>query len=125
MNITSARRQLVAGLNNFITIEMQPEECSSKSDEEDSFMCDLKKEVCEMTIWEKPWENFVELTNYECQTRSLSNNLGSRKRIPNDDPGARKALDFAIDKMNKLNKNPVYHTPVVFESYSPFKVALN
>lgn len=117
MNITSARRQLVAGLNNFITIEMQPEECSSKSDEEDSFMCDLKKEVCEMTIWEKPWENFVELTNYECQTRSLSNNLGSRKRIANDDPGARKALDFAIDKMNKLNKNPVYHTPVVFESY--------
>jgi hypothetical protein len=117
LNITSAQRQLVAGLNYFIKIEMQPEECSSTSGQEDLLMCDLKKEVCEMTIWEKPWENFVELTRYDCQTLSLSNNLGSRKRIANDDPGARKALDFAIDQMNKLNKNPVYHTPVVFESY--------
>lgn len=119
MNITSANKQLVAGVNYFLTIEMQPEECASLKDNDevassaDPLMCELKHEECDMTIWEKVWLNSTELTEFECKTRRVVNNLGARHRIDNEDESARHALDFAIAEMNKFYKHAVYYIPLV------------
>lgn len=115
VNITSAERQLVAGVNNFITIEMHPQECDEdvKQSVVDPVSCELKKEECQLTIWEKPWENFLELTDFDCQTRRVTGNLGARQKIPNDDSFARLALDFAIAHMNKKSNEAFYFVPLV------------
>lgn len=98
---------------------MQPENCTitlttnSQDTALDPSSCEMKKEVCKLTIWEQVWLNRTELTDFDCIARQVSVNLGGRSKIPNDDPAVLNALRFAVSQMDKLGKEPVYYAPVV------------
>lgn len=124
MNITSAKSQIVAGVNYLITIEMQPEECATvettttSSLTADPLACELKREECDLTIWEQMWLNSTELTKFECSTKRVTvNNLGARHRIDNTDESAKHALAFATTELNKFYKQSVYYVAVVQNTY--------
>lgn len=111
LNITSARRQLVAGVNYFITIEMQPQNCT----DDDATPCELKREECEMIIFENVWLNYTELTGFNCMTRRHL--LGGRNKIANDDANALLALNYVVAQMNMKSSEPVYYVPIVQNIY--------
>lgn len=125
--MTSAKKQIVAGVNYFLKIQMEPEECSSRRSETngdesasvsaDALMCELKQEECDLTVWEQVWLNSTQLTDVECTTRRLVNNLGARHRIDNNDESARHALAFAVAEMSRLHASDVYYVPVVQNTY--------
>lgn len=56
--ITKAQQQVVAGMNYYITVEVQDAGCSNQ-------FCSTK--TCEFTIWYKPWENFKMVTDSKCE----------------------------------------------------------
>ncbi|CAF1019432.1 unnamed protein product [Brachionus calyciflorus] len=99
VRLTKAQRQIVAGVNYFLTVRIKPESCQND--------CDV--ETCDMTVWSKPWENFTELTEFNCKKSHSS--YGSNIRIDKNDKYALKALDFAVDKLNQKS-NDLYKQKV-------------
>ena len=98
--IGDVESQVVAGANYYFKLKVKEAECTDK----------CKYEVCEMTVWDKPWENFRELTNVVCKKKSHS--LGGKRKISPDNKEARKALHFAVLKMNKESNELFYSKPV-------------
>jgi len=93
--LIKAQKQIVAGVNYFLTVKIKPENCQND--------CDI--ETCEMTIWEKPWENFTEMTEFNCKREHSL--FGSNIRIDNNDKFALKALEYAVNQLNN-ESNDMY-----------------
>ena len=95
VRLSKAQKQVVAGVNYFLTVKIKPENCQNE--------CDV--ETCEMTIWEKPWENFTEMTEFNCKKEHSL--FGSNIRIDNNDKYALKALEYAVNQLNN-ESNDLY-----------------
>lgn len=93
LRLVRVQKQVVAGLNYFLTVRLKQPNCSSE--------CNV--EQCEMTIWEKPWENFTELTEFNC--KKYHSLFGSDIRIEDDNKYALKALNFALEKINQQSND--------------------
>ncbi|RNA04013.1 cysteine protease inhibitor [Brachionus plicatilis] len=99
LRLLKAQKQVVAGLNYFFTVRLREANCEND--------CDV--EQCEMTIWQKPWENFTELTEFSC--KKYHSLFGSNIRIDEDNEHAHKALDYALDQIN-CQSNDLYVSKV-------------
>lgn len=93
LRLVKVQKQVVAGLNYFLTVRVKQPYCNDE--------CDV--EQCEMTIWEKPWENFTELTDFNC--KKYHSLFGSNVRIEDDNKYSLKALNFALEKINQQSND--------------------
>jgi hypothetical protein len=55
--LSKVQKQVVAGVDYFLTVLIKPDNCSNN--------CTV--EQCEMTIYSRPWENSTELSNFVCK----------------------------------------------------------
>ena len=97
---TDVRTQVVAGLNYFIKVKINEANCTDN--------CDI--EECELTIWDKPWENFKNLTDFKCKKQAIR--FGGRRKISPSNREAIKALHYAVFKMNQASNDLFYSKPV-------------
>jgi hypothetical protein len=67
--VLSYQTQVVAGINYYLQVEIQSV-CTN------SLNCTTpQREICNMTIWERKWENFTNLTSYSCQVTNAASIL--------------------------------------------------
>ncbi len=92
--------QIVAGINYFIKLRIKEANCTA----------DCDTESCELRIWEKPWENFRNLTHVECKTKVEQ--VGGKKKISTSNKEALNALHFAVMKMNQESNDLFYSRPL-------------
>lgn len=97
IRVTSAKKQIVAGVKYYISLRMKEADC------EDG--CGV--ESCDLDVWEKPWENFTSLENFNCKKRHSL--FGANVKISNNDEYALKALDFAVASINEQSNDLFYH----------------
>lgn len=96
------KTQVVAGMNYNFKIRMRDANC------QDGDNC--PQEECEMTVWEKPWENFRQLTHVECKKKS--NVVGGKRKISVKSLDAQRALAHAVMKLNSESNDLFYMKPV-------------
>ena len=60
--------------------------------------CD--NEICNMTVYVRPWENYRELINFSCKKLAAIKPMGAMSQIDNNDVDALKALNFGIKSLN-------------------------
>lgn len=121
--VLSAQSQVIAGIKYYIKITMNDAACPK--------LCSV--EECDLQIWEKSWENFTNLTKFDCKTTKKAethrfgadpktyspfsrqgNLVGAEKRV--DLNGKSKAaLDVLMTRVNSgLNSN-FLHRPIDVE----------
>ncbi len=98
--VGDVQSQVVAGVSYTIKLKIKEAECTEN----------CQHETCEMKIWEKPWENFRELTNVDCKKKAVT--TGGKRKISTSNKDARKALHFAVLRMNKESNDLFYSRPV-------------
>lgn len=101
--VTDAESQIVAGVNYYITVRMNDADCSQQ--------CAV--EECNLIIWVKVWENFRNLTKFECNVVKPEGSmmLGAVSEI-NIDDNSQAALDAVVARINRaLDKDtyPYFH----------------
>lgn len=99
------KTQVVAGMNYQFKISMRDANCQ----EEDVSNC--AQEECEMTVWEKPWENFRQLTRVDCKKKS-NMVVGGKRKISVKSKEALRALSHAVMKLNAESNDLFYMKPV-------------
>lgn len=96
--ILSAKGQVVAGMNYDIKLRMKEASCKNS----------CKIEECSMIVYEMPWNDYIELSKYECKVLPSDVKIGEIKDI-NLDEQAKSALNFTIFSMNeRLNVDYIY-----------------
>lgn len=101
VKIESAQKQLVSGVSYHINVIIKDTNCDDES---------CGAETCVLTLWEKPWQNWINLTDFVCKKNAVR--LGEEYIISNKDESALKALDFAVSQMNKLSNEKYYYLPI-------------
>lgn len=96
LRIHSAQSQIVAGVMYYINFRMK------ENDGQDV-------EVCNIKVWEKKWENFTQLTDFNCKKKHSL--FGANQKISNDDEYALNALNFAVDRLNQKS-NDLFHQKI-------------
>uniref|UniRef100_A0A0M3I9W8 Cystatin domain-containing protein n=1 Tax=Ascaris lumbricoides TaxID=6252 RepID=A0A0M3I9W8_ASCLU len=70
VKVISAKTQVVAGTNTVLELLIAPTSC--RKNETSAGNCEAvsngTKQICTVAIWEKPWENFEEITIKECKS---------------------------------------------------------
>jgi hypothetical protein len=97
IKVESATSQVVAGVNYRIKLKIREFGCSKN--------CIVQ--TCDITVYERLWENFKNLTEYNCKTQQRL--LGGKRIIPNDDKDALNALKFGIKVLNERSNNLYMH----------------
>jgi hypothetical protein len=98
--VGDAQKQIVAGVSYTFKLKIKEAGCADN----------CPTEICEMQVWEKPWENFRKLTKSACKKRTVS--LGGKHKISPNSKEARKALHHVVLKMNKESNDLFYSKPV-------------
>jgi len=98
--VVSAESQIVAGVNYYIKVRMNDASCTQQ--------CSI--EECSLVIWVKPWENFRNLTKFDCNTAKPEGSLlvGASSDINLDD-NSQAALDAVIARINRALGGDYYH----------------
>jgi hypothetical protein len=99
VEVVSAQSQVVAGVNYFLKIRMKQASCRRN--------CPIER--CELEIYEKKWQNFRNLTNFECVKVIKQQRLGALTEIPLTNELALQALDFAIARINQETNDLFQH----------------
>jgi hypothetical protein len=99
VEVVSAQSQVVAGLNYFIQIRMKQASCKRN--------CQIEK--CDLEIYDRKWENFRNLTNFDCIKLKKQQRLGALTEIPLTNELALQALDFAIARINQETNDLFQH----------------
>ena len=127
INVSSFKTQVVAGTNNVIELEMQDALCKAS----------CKSELCTVTVYERSWENFRNLTNFSCTFKNPSNLsplpstpsnnpstssstrpiLGGMVRIPNNDSSALSTFNAVIASINNAMSDPNYYKAGMIKTY--------
>uniref|UniRef100_A0A915B2Q7 Cystatin domain-containing protein n=1 Tax=Parascaris univalens TaxID=6257 RepID=A0A915B2Q7_PARUN len=70
LKVISAKTQIVAGTNTVLELLIAPTSC--RKNETSTRSCEAiangTKQICTVAIWEKPWENFEEITIQGCRS---------------------------------------------------------
>lgn len=101
VKVVNVQSQVVAGANYFIKLRFKEANCTENCDEEE----------CTLTIWEKPWENFRNLTEVVCKKKATPG-FGARRKLSTSNKEALKALHFAVLKKNQESNDLFYSRPV-------------
>lgn len=118
--VLSAQRQVVAGVNYFMKIKMNDATCRQ--------FCAV--EECDLVVWERSWDNFTNLTKFDCNLNtpksSSSMILGSpfknknvligQPKVVELDTKSQTALDAIVTGINgKLNSSYLHKIKSVSE----------
>ena len=71
--VSEAKSQIVAGVKYVMSVLMAEKDCGGIGNN------DCKYETCELSVWEKSWEQFVQLVDYKCEVMQLGILLGGKK----------------------------------------------
>lgn len=112
--VISAQSQVVAGIKYYIDIKMNDANCRK--------LCAVEK--CQLVIWERGWENFINLTSFNCETNTEENQLMGLYANPENankgiqvgevkkteiDESSQAALDRIVTELNaQINSNYVH-----------------
>nr|AKO90278.1 cathepsin F [Tigriopus japonicus] len=70
VKVTNVSTQVVAGTNYRFTVHLVDTECLKSSGQEPTEDCAVQEDApvkeCRLTVWSKPWENFMKLTAVDC-----------------------------------------------------------
>ncbi|XP_064602500.1 cathepsin L-like [Liolophura sinensis] len=98
VKVVKAQTQVVAGVNYFITIQIQPAGCT----------VDCKYEECEVSIFDQEWTQTRKVVNSSCKTVSPSPHpavpLGSESENLEDED-VKNAVNFAVEELNKKSNS--------------------
>lgn len=114
--VISAESQVVAGVNYYISITMNDAKCRQS--------CAV--EECELVIWERVWENFTNLTRYNCELKKAENKplgefvnreegdhkkgvLVGQVRKVEIDANSQSALDIIMHRINLASNSMFLH----------------
>ena len=100
--VVSAQSQIVAGALYHLVVRMTDANCKRN--------CPV--EECKMKIWERPWENFRNMTEFSCKAVKESPLSGGWKEVSLNDAKNLKALDHLVNTVN-LASNSLYHQKLV------------
>ena len=106
VEVMSAQRQVVAGLNYFITLRMKDADCKRG--------CTI--EQCDLTIYVVPWQDTRTLTDFTCVKKVAK--VGGIQEIDVQDEGALKALEFAITTINARSNDMFLQKPLSLDKAS-------
>lgn len=104
--VLKAESQIVAGVNYYLTVRMNDAECSQQ--------CSI--EECNLVIWVKAWENFRNLTSFNCNQVKPEgsllvgavNDLNVSSEMKLDD-NSQAALDVVLARINRALDSVYYH----------------
>ena len=102
IRVVSGQSQVVAGVNYFLKIRMKEADCKKN----------CKIELCDLTIYSRPWENKTELTDFSCQAKQSASLLGGRIAVDTADENALQAVMFGVDQISKQS-NSLFHQRLV------------
>lgn len=92
IEVVSAQSQVVAGINYNIRIRMKERGCKRG--------CDV--EMCDLQVYERKWDDFRELSNFNCTlTKRKQQLLGAKVEIPVTNEQALQAVDFSLARLNQ------------------------
>lgn len=102
IRVVSGQSQIVAGVNYFLKIRMKEADCKRN----------CKIELCDLTIYSRPWENKTELTDFSCQAKQSAIMLGGRIAVDTNDENALQAVMFGVDQISKQS-NSLFHQRLI------------
>ncbi|XP_064603369.1 uncharacterized protein LOC135468846 [Liolophura sinensis] len=90
--VIKAERQVVAGINYYLDVEVLQSGCTSN----------CKKEICEMTVFDQEWTNTRILTKVNCRdaTSRRKSLVGGVTAISTDSAEVLNAAQFAVTSLN-------------------------
>jgi hypothetical protein len=100
IRVVAAKSQVVAGVNYQLTIRMKDADCQRG--------CPV--EICDMVVYDKPWEKIRNVTNVNCKKRKVV--LGGLNEIASDNEAALEALEYGLKKLNEQS-NDLYYQKLV------------
>ncbi|XP_054266042.1 uncharacterized protein LOC128988613 isoform X1 [Macrosteles quadrilineatus] len=111
--VVEAYSQVVAGVKYLLTLELVETNCRKGSAQETSTCSPLNDRVlqlCDIVVWDKPWENFRKVTKVNCSpanSREKRALLGGKKPADVNNERVREMAQFAVAQLdaqsNSLN----------------------
>ncbi|XP_054266067.1 uncharacterized protein LOC128988613 isoform X4 [Macrosteles quadrilineatus] len=111
--VVEAYSQVVAGVKYLLTLELVETNCRKGSAQETSTCSPLNDRVlqlCDIVVWDKPWENFRKVTKVNCSpanSREKRALLGGKTPADVNDERVREMAQFAVAQLdaqsNSLN----------------------
>ena len=96
--LISARSQVVAGSMTYLTLRIYNSSCIQN--------CSL--EQCDLKIWEKPWENFIDLVQSNCNALPNVNYSLEWVQICSNDAIKLKSLNEFVNRINQVSNSLYY-----------------
>ncbi|XP_042217891.1 kininogen-1-like [Homarus americanus] len=113
-NVISAEMQVVAGVNWNLKVTMSWTTCKKEDQVQDLNNCekDLSKpsSVCDVVIYERPWENFKEVTGMNCtnveDSRARRRAVGMYSPVDLPDSKVSELAQFVVASMDEGSEDP-------------------
>eukprot|EP00095_Tigriopus_kingsejongensis_P005669 maker-scaffold377_size191454-snap-gene-0.29 protein:Tk05669 transcript:maker-scaffold377_size191454-snap-gene-0.29-mRNA-1 annotation:"cathepsin f-like cysteine peptidase protein" len=80
IKVTDVTTQVVAGIKHSFSLHLVETDCLKSTGLSVSEDCDAKEDapvkVCRVTVWEKSWENFMKVTDVDCEAETPNGGSG-------------------------------------------------